>query len=77
VISYRVAVAARTVHDFTGSPSMSTTQVPQFDVSQPQWVPVSPISSRRRGTSSRRGSMSRVYSSPLTDTVICTGCAER
>ena len=35
------AIAASTVHDFTGSPSMSTTQVPQLLVSQPQWVPVS------------------------------------
>ena len=35
------AIAASTVQDFTGSPSISTTQVPQLLVSQPQWVPVS------------------------------------
>ena len=35
------AIAASIVHDFTGSPSTSTTQVPQLLVSQPQWVPVS------------------------------------
>ena len=49
---------------------MSTTQVPQLDVSQPQCVPVRPSSSRRKWTSSRRGSTSRVCSSPLTETVI-------
>jgi hypothetical protein len=68
-----VAVAVSTVQDLTGSPSMSTTQVPQFDVSQPQCVPVRPIASRRKWTSSSRGSTSRVYSCPLTDTVTCTG----
>ena len=31
-----------TVHDFTGLPSISTTQAPQLEVSQPQWVPVRP-----------------------------------
>ena len=40
--SWPSAIAASTVHDFTGSPSSSTTQVPQLLVSQPQWVPVSP-----------------------------------
>jgi hypothetical protein len=33
------AVAASTVHDLTGSPSISTMQVPQFEVSQPQCGP--------------------------------------
>ena len=47
VISRPAALAARIVQDFTGSPSMSTTHVPQLDVSQPQCVPVSPSSSRR------------------------------
>ena len=28
------------VHDLTGWPSTDTTQVPQLEVSQPQWVPV-------------------------------------
>ena len=41
-ISWPSAIAASTVHDFTGSPSISTTQAPQLDVSQPQWVPVRP-----------------------------------
>ena len=67
----RVAVAAKTVHDRLAV--ISARQVPQLDVSQPQCVPVRPSSSRRRWTSSRRGSTSRVYSSPLTDTVISTG----
>ena len=39
-ISCPPAIAASTVHDFTGSPSIQTTQVPQLLVSQPQWVPV-------------------------------------
>src|SRR4051812_27274715 len=64
--SWPPAIAASTVQDFTGSPSNHTTQVPQLLVSQPQWVPVSPIVSRRKCTSSSRPSISRVYSSPLT-----------
>ncbi|EUA93254.1 (2Fe-2S)-binding domain protein [Mycobacterium ulcerans str. Harvey] len=35
------AMTAGMVQDFTGTPSTSTTQVPQLLVSQPQWVPVS------------------------------------
>src|SRR3954462_12572426 len=58
------------VQDFTGSPSISTTHVPQLDVSQPQCVPVSPSASRRKCTSSRRGSTPSVCVCPLTDTVI-------
>jgi hypothetical protein len=63
-----VALAHRRehVHDFTGSPSISTTQAPQLEVSQPQCVPVSPSVSRRKCTSSVRGSTSRVTCSPLT-----------
>ena len=53
-------MAASIVQDFTGSPSTSTTQTPQLLVSQPQWVPVSPRSSRRKCTSSIRGSTSRL-----------------
>ena len=45
-ISWPSAIAASVVHDLTGSPSISTTQAPQFDVSQPQWVPVRPTVSR-------------------------------
>src|SRR3954469_19166840 len=59
-------IAARTVHDLTGLPSMSTTQAPQFDVSQPQWVPVRSSVSRRKCTSSIRGSTSCETCSPLT-----------
>ena len=33
-------IAARVVHDLTGWPSISTTQAPQLEVSQPQCVPV-------------------------------------
>ena len=43
-----------------GLPSISTTQAPQLDVSQPQCVPVRPGVSRMKWTSSVRGSTSRV-----------------
>ena len=66
------AMAASTVHDFTGSSSIQTTQAPQFEVSQPQCEPVSPSSSRRKWISSSRGSTSRVNTTSLTVTVICT-----
>src|ERR1700759_4914423 len=46
-------------------------QAPQLDVSQPQWVPVKPGVSRMKWTSSRRGSMSRLTSSPLMLIVTC------
>ncbi len=39
--SWPPAIAASIVQDFTGSPSIQTTQVPQLLVSQPQCVPVS------------------------------------
>ena len=42
------AWTASTVHDFTDSPSSSTVQAPQDDVSQPTFVPVSPSCSRRK-----------------------------
>ncbi len=58
-------MAARIVQDFTGSPSISTTHAPQFDVSQPQCVPVRPSVSRMKWTSSWRGSISRETCSPL------------
>ena len=66
-------IAASTVQDFTGSPSIRTTQVPQLLVSQPQWVPVRPSVSRRWCTSSTRGSTSSVISVPFSPVVICTG----
>src|SRR3954447_24073470 len=59
-------IAASTVHDLTGLPSISTTQAPQFDVSQPQWVPVRSSVSRMKCTSSMRGSTSCETCSPLT-----------
>src|SRR4249919_3072558 len=65
------AIAASTVHDFTGSSSIQTTQAPQFEVSQPQCEPVSPSSSRRKWISSSRGSTSRVNTASLTVTVTC------
>src|ERR1700761_7952820 len=64
-------MTASVVHDLTGWPSMSTTQAPQLEVSQPQWVPVSPGVSRMKWTSSMRGSMSRVTSWPLIVIVTC------
>ena len=45
-ISWPMHIAARVVHDLIGLPSISTTQAPQLDVSQPQWVPVRPGVSR-------------------------------
>ena len=65
-ISWPSHIAASAVHDFTGWPSISTTQAPQLDVSQPQWVPFSPSVSRMKWTSSWRGSTSRETCSPLT-----------
>ena len=65
VTSCPSAIAASTVHDFTGSPSSRTTHAPQFDVSQPQWVPVLPAVSRMKWTSSWRGSTSAATCSPL------------
>src|SRR5207244_3023939 len=70
--SWPSAITASVVHDLTGSPSTRTTQVPQFDVSHPQWVPVRPRVSRRKWTSRRRGSTSAERGSPLTVTVTCT-----
>src|SRR3954451_3299775 len=64
--SWPSTIAASVVHDFTGSPSIRTTQAPQFDVSQPQCVPVRPGVSRMKCTSSMRGSMSCDTCSPLT-----------
>ena len=45
-ISWPSHIAASVVHDLIGLPSISTTQAPQFDVSQPQCVPVRPAVSR-------------------------------
>src|SRR5207302_606925 len=59
-----------TVQDLTGVPSSQTAHTPQLEVSQPQWVPVSPSSSRRKCTSSSLGSTSLVHCSPFTVTVI-------
>ena len=53
------AMAASTVHDFTGVSSSQTTQAPQLEVSQPQCDPVRPRSSRRKWISSSRASTSR------------------
>src|SRR5581483_5403840 len=65
------AIAASTVQLLTGSPSIQSTHVPQFDVSQPQCVPVRPRTSRTKCTRRRRGSTSRVTSSLLTVIVTC------
>ena len=66
------AIAASTVHALTGLWSSQTTQLPQLDVSQPQWLPVRPSSSRRKWMSSSRGSTSRAYSVPFTVTATRT-----
>jgi hypothetical protein len=54
-----LAWAANIEQDFTARvPSITTTQQPQLDVSQPTCVPVNPQSSRRKYASSVRGSTS-------------------
>src|SRR5256885_9029186 len=58
------------VQDFTGVPSTSTVQAPQWVVSHPMWVPVSRSLSRKKCTRRSRGSTSALLFSPLTVTVI-------
>ena len=65
------ACAASSVHDLTDSPSSSTVQAPQLDVSHPTFVPVSPRVSRRKYTRSVRGSTSAARIAPLTVTETC------
>ncbi len=74
-ISWPSHIAASVVHDFTGLPSISTTQAPQLDVSQPQCVPVRPGVSRMKCTSSMRGSTSRETCWPLMLIETCIGQA--
>src|SRR6202158_488753 len=69
VTSRPCAWTANTVQDFTGRPSRSTVQAPQWLVSQPMWVPVRRRFSRIRCTSRRRGSTSASCFSPLTATL--------
>src|ERR1700761_841760 len=71
-MSRPLAMAASAVHAFSGAPSSHSTQAPQVEVSQPQWLPVSSSSSRMKWMSSMRGSTSRVYSVPFTVIVIST-----
>src|SRR6478735_10255235 len=66
------ACTARTVHDFTDSPSRWTVHAPHDDVSQPMFVPVSPTCSRMYWTSNVRGSTSCVCGAPLTVMLIST-----
>src|SRR5215469_2445214 len=54
------------VHDFTVLPSSTTVQAPQWLVSQPTCVPVSPSTSRMKWTSNSRGSTSACRSRPFT-----------
>jgi hypothetical protein len=70
VISCPSACTASIVQDFTGLPSTSTVQAPQFVVSQPMCVPVSPSPRRIRCDSSSRGSTSATVRTPLTEIVI-------
>ena len=62
--------AASTVQDFTDSPSRSTVQAPQLEVSQPTFVPVRSRFSRRKWTRSVLGSASAVISTPFTLTLM-------
>src|SRR5438128_9565470 len=63
--------AARSVQDFTDSPSRCTVHAPQDDVSHPTFVPVRPSCSRRKYTRSVRGSTSASRRIPFTVTAIC------
>ena len=56
---------ASIVQDLTALPSTSTVHAPQFVVSQPMWVPVSPSPCRIRWASSSRGSTSAIFFLPL------------
>src|SRR5215210_170126 len=69
------AWTVRTVQLFTASPSRCTVHAPQLEVSQPTCVPVRPSESRRKWTSSWRGSTSPAWSWPFTVTVIGTRSA--
>src|SRR5215472_18681705 len=60
------------VHDFTVLPLRMTVHAPQFDVSQPTCVPVSPADSRMKWTSRVRGSTAASLGRPLI--VILTCC---
>src|SRR4051794_24766669 len=66
VTSAPSAWTARTVQLFTASPSTWHVQAPQLVVSQPTWEPVSPRWSRRKCTSSNRGSTWASCGSPFT-----------
>ena len=66
VTSRPSAWTASTVHDLTASPSSHTVHAPQFEVSQPTCVPVRFSCSRRKWTSSVRGSTSAVRGPPFT-----------
>src|ERR1700682_1948694 len=52
--------------DFTATPSSSTVHPPHWLVSHPTCVPVRPSASRKKWTSSIRGSTSRVSATPFT-----------
>ena len=71
LISRPSAWTASIVQDLALWPSTWTVQAPQLLVSQPTWVPVSPRSSRRKWTRSRRGSTSASCAAPLTVTETC------
>ena len=63
------AWTASTVHDLIASPSSHTVQAPQFEVSHPTCVPVRFSCSRRKCTSSVRGSTPVVCETPFTEIV--------
>src|SRR5262245_29332334 len=65
------ACTANIVHAFTDTPSSSTVQAPQDDVSQPTLVPVSPQTSRRYCTSRSLGSTSSLRSESFTVKETC------
>src|SRR2546429_1892276 len=65
LISCPSACTANMVQDLIAFPSTSTVHAPQFVVSQPMWVPVSPRPWRIRWESSSRGSTSAAFFMPL------------
>src|SRR5581483_7338156 len=75
VISAPSACTPNMVQDFTGRPFSSTVHAPQYEVSQPMWVPVRSRSSRIISTSSSRGSTESSHAFPFTFTLMGTRCA--
>ena len=70
VTSAPSSCAANIRHARVGSPSTSTVHAPHAPCSQPAWAPVRASSSRRKSSSSVRGSTSTSCAVPLTVTAM-------